>query len=361
MHASRRTFLLAAGATLAAPRARAQDDHDHHDGLLYESLQKPGRIGLPEAAATQHLFDSPAPKAATPGRWMPRAPMPVPRSEMAWATSHAGRMHLVGGYGEQRVDRPYHHVYDQAADKWTVAPPLPRGANHVGIAVFEGKLYAIGGHIEQNRRPHADCFVCDLPGSDWRRIAPLPNSCGAVACVGLSGRVHAIGGAVGDTFPTKKSVDWHLAYDPAADRWEKRAPLPTGRDHTGTLAVGAAIHVIGGRVDSFNTNSHLHHIYDTAKDAWEPRRPLPTARSGHGAVLYRGKIFVMGGEGPDRVFGQNEAYDPATDRWEAYAPMPTPRHGLGAAVIGDFIHVAGGGPVMGGGIQSAVHEAFTLG
>jgi hypothetical protein len=30
-------------------------------------------------------------------------------------------------------------------------------------------------------------------------------------------------------------------------------------------------------------------------------------------------------------------------------------------VIGDSIHVAGGGAVMGGGVQSAVHEAFTLG
>ena len=40
--------------------------------------------------------------------------------------------------------------------------------------------------------------------------------------------------------------------------------------------------------------------------------------------------------------------------------MPTPRHGLGAAVIGDAIYVAGGGVVMGGDVQSAVHEAFTL-
>ena len=54
-------------------------------------------------------------------------------------------------------------------------------------------------------------------------------------------------------------------------------------------------------------------------------------------------------------------YDPATDRWESYAPMPTPRHGLGAALVADAIHVAGGGPIMGGAIQSAVHEAFTLG
>ena len=88
---------------------------------------------------------------------------------------------------------------------------------------------------------------------------------------------------------------------------------------------------------------------------------MPTARSGHGAVLYRGKIFCMGGEGYERVYGQNEAYDPATDRWEAYAPMVTPRHGLGAALVGDAIHVAGGGPIMGGAVQSAVHEAFTLG
>ena len=90
------------------------------------------------------------------------------------------------------------------------------------------------------------------------------------------------------------------------------------------------------------------------------RNPLPTARSGHGAVLYRGKVFIMGGEGTNRVFGQNEAYDPARDSWEQYAPMMTPRHGLGAAVVGDAIYVAGGGAVMGGGVQSAINEAFAL-
>jgi N-acetylneuraminic acid mutarotase len=354
----RRTFLVSSAASLAAAPAFAQS-HDH-DGL-YERIDRPGRIGPPPQAAQQHVTDSPAPKAVNQGRWTARAPVPIPRSEMAWAAADRGKMHLVGGYGEQRVDRPYHHVYDQASDRWTSAPPLPLGANHVGVAIMEGRLYAIGGFVEQNRKPHAQCFALDLRRDGWVKIAPLPAACGSVACVPLGGLLHGIGGAVGDTFPTKKSVDWHLVYDPKADRWEKRAPLPTGRDHVGALAVGNVIHVVGGRVNSFLTNSHLHHAYDPAKDQWAPRRPLPTARSGHGAVLYRGKIFVMGGEGYERVYGQNEAYDPAADRWEAYAPMTTPRHGLGAAVIGDFIHVAGGGAVMGGGIQTAVHEAFTLG
>ena len=355
----RRTFL--AGSLLALPlgHAFAQADHAAHGGL-YERLQQPGRIDKPDIAAQQNVFDSMAPKAPMPGRWFATAALPLPRSEMAWAAAHAERMHLVGGYGAQRVDRPYHEVYDPAADRWIHAASLPRGANHVGVAFLDGELYAIGGFVEQNRRPHAECFAWNARSDVWRAIAPLPAPCGSVACVAIDGVLHGIGGAIGDTFPEKRSVDWHLVYDPRADRWSRRAPLPTGRDHVGALAVNGAIHVIGGRVNDFNTNSNLHHVYDAKADKWVPRYPLPTARSGHGAVLYRGRIFVMGGEGSQRVFGQNEGYDPARDAWEQYAPMATPRHGLGAAVVGDAIHVAGGGPVMGGGVQSAVHEAFTL-
>ncbi|MEK7446916.1 MAG: kelch repeat-containing protein [candidate division NC10 bacterium] len=356
---TRRTFLAGGLAVLPAALAWARSGHGL-DGGLYESLRQAGRIDRPALAAAQHVFDSPAPRAANPGRWMPRAPLLVPRSEMAWAAEHAGRMHLLGGYGEQRVDRSYHHVYDAASDRWTAAAPLPRGANHVGVAILDSRLFAIGGFVEQNRRPHDECFAYDIAADRWERIAAMPAACGSVACVALGGLIHGIGGAIGDTFPTKKSVDRHLVYDPKADRWDRRAPLPTGRDHVGALAVGNLVHVIGGRVDSFHTNSNLHHVYDPAADRWAPRNPLPTARSGHVAVQYRGKIFVMGGEGTSRVFGQNEGYDPQRDAWEQYAPMPTPRHGLGAAAIGDAIYVAGGGAVMGGEVQSAVHEAFTL-
>jgi N-acetylneuraminic acid mutarotase len=353
---TRRCFVSGVALGLAGP-ALAQ--HAGHDPL-YSGLRDPKLTDIPhETAQRQRVFDSPAPKADNPGHWMARAPLPLPRSEMAWATVLDNKMHMVGGYGEQRVDRNYHHVYDQSADKWITAPELPRGANHVGVVVLDGKLYAIGGHTEQNRKPDNLCFMFD--GTAWHKVAPLPRACGAIGCAALDGLIHAIGGAIGDTFPAKKSVDWHLVYDPKTDSWSPRRPMPTGRDHTGTLTADGRIHVVGGRVDSFHTNSNLHHSYDAKEDKWYARAPLPTARSGHGAVLYRGMIFVMGGEGTNRVFGQNEAYDQKTDSWMSYAPMPTPRHGLGAVAIDDHIHVAGGGPVMGGNIQSAVHEAFTLG
>jgi hypothetical protein len=49
----------------------------------------------------------------------------------------------------------------------------------------------------------------------------------SVASIALGSLRHSIGGAIGDTSEAKKSVDWHLVYDPKVDRWEQCAPLPT--------------------------------------------------------------------------------------------------------------------------------------
>ena len=351
----RRRFLIAAAAGVATAACAQERQVD-----LYERVDTPGRIGRPPLAATQDFLDSRAAKADDRGRWIECAPLALPRSEMGEGCALADRLHVIGGYGAQRVDRGYHAVYDPKGERWSDAAPLPRGANHIGIAAVGGRIYAIGGFVEQNRRPHDQCYVYDAGADRWREIARLPMPAGSIGCAALDGRLHAVGGATGDTTDVKKSLDWHLVYDDAADRWTRRAPLPTPRDHVGIVASPVGLHVIGGRVDSFNTNSDLHHVYRDADDRWTPRRALPTPRSGHAAVLYRERVFVMGGEGTERVFGQLEGYDVANDRWAQYAPMATPRHGFAAAALSDGLHVAGGGALNGGSVQSAVHERFVL-
>jgi hypothetical protein len=144
---TRRWFLLGTAGLVCTGRGFAQTGQEHHGGL-YEGLQTPGRIGLPDIAATQHVFDSPVPKATQPGRWVQRASLPLLRSEMAWAEAYAGTMHLVGGYAE-------------------------------------------------NRTPHAECFVFDIKAQTWQSITPIPQPCGAIACVALDGNIHAVGGAIG--------------------------------------------------------------------------------------------------------------------------------------------------------------------
>jgi hypothetical protein len=87
-------------------------------------------------------------------------------------------MHVVGGRAEQRMDRPYHHAYDPASNRWAELPKVPRGANHVGVATHGERIYAFGGFLEQNRTPHdapapstasagTRCAACRKPAARW--------------------------------------------------------------------------------------------------------------------------------------------------------------------------------------------------
>ncbi|MFD0668748.1 Kelch repeat-containing protein [Ramlibacter sp. MAHUQ-53] len=371
-----RRHLLAAGASLlASPTAFAQPGHAGHAPSLPAAPSSPEPYARLQGGVPHHLtpdqeaqrsFASPAP-AGAPGRWVPRAALPIPRSEMAWAVEWAGRLHVIGGYGEGRVDRGYHHIYDPRDDRWYLGAALPRGANHVAVAAAAGRIYAFGGFIEQNRNPDTHAYAYDVAADRWSPVAPLPRPRGAAAAVALAGKIHLIGGASAPT-EERASVGWHEVYDPQADAWSRRKALPGARDHVGCVAWQGRLHVIGGRFNTFEYNTGLHHVYLPDRDTWELRAPLPTPRSGHGLVVYRDRLFAMGGEGgiinrpgQQTVFGQMESYDPASDRWQSHAPMPTPRHAVGAVTIGDWVYVAGGGAVLGGSVQSAVHEAFTLG
>ena len=373
---NRRHVLPAAAAMLTAPALAQQ--HQHHAPALRplppsatpfaNVFQGGAPHHITPQQEAQRVTASPAP-AGAPGRWVERAEMPIPRSEMAWATAWGGRMHVVGGYGEGQFNRAYHTVYNPESNQWYDAAPLPRGANHVAVVADAGRVYAMGGFIEQNRVCDDFAFVYDIQADRWSEIARMPRPRGAAAATILEGRVHLIGGAT-DPGDERASIGWHEVYDPTANRWERRRPLPAARDHVGCVTWNGRIHVVGGRFNTFQYNTDMHHVYLPARDTWEELAPLPTARSGHGMVIYRDRFFVMGGEGgiiergvarDARVFGQMESYDPATNTWASHAAMPTPRHAVAAVAIGDWIYVAGGGAVLGGMVQSAIHEAFTLG
>ena len=116
---------------------------------------------------SQRVTSSPAPPGLQ-GRWMRRASLPIARSEMNWAAVWARHMHVIGGYGEGRVDRAYHHVYDSAQDRWFDAAPLPRGANHVAVAADAGRVYALGGFVEQNRSADTNAYAYEIESDRCR-------------------------------------------------------------------------------------------------------------------------------------------------------------------------------------------------
>ncbi|HYM91090.1 MAG TPA: hypothetical protein VEW91_05600, partial [bacterium] len=156
-----------------------------------------------------------------------------------------------------------------------------------------------------------------------------------------------------------------------------RSPMPTARNHMGDGgSVNGKIYVIGGRLSgafiiAMPGNTDLVQEYDPAADAWATKTPMPTARSGLNSATLNGIIYVAGGEVRTyqylAAFRAFEAYDPASNTWWQLPPMPSPRHECAMAALGNRIHIVGGAvqsaivpPVQGVSFGTPAHDAFEI-
>src|SRR5205085_11410419 len=78
----------------------------------------------------------------------------------------------------------------------------------------------------------------------WTEKAHLPEPRGEVAAAAAGGKIYVLGGsALGEDAQTLNEE-----YDPAADRWRVRAPMPRGLSHVGAVGMNGRIPVVGGFV-----------------------------------------------------------------------------------------------------------------
>src|SRR5207245_2635229 len=116
-------------------------------------------------------------------------------------------------------------------------------------------------------------------------------------------------------------------------KWELRAPMPSARTEVAAAELGGKIYVMGGYeknggVGDKGKNTSANDEYDPAQDRWGRRAPIPTSRDHHAIGVVNGKLYAIGGRingRHDRSITENEEYDPATDRWRPRTAMPTVR------------------------------------
>ena len=189
------------------------------------------------------------------------------------------------------------------------------GAAPCGIGVTGGRLYVIGGYTQSAFsvwHPVATVYEYDPDADTWTQRAPMPTPRGALSVTEHEGKLYAIGGY--DRTANSAAVE---VYDPAGNTWASRAPLPTPRDHLATATVSGKVYAIGGRLNGdYRRNLSVTEVYDPAIDRWALAADLPTARSGITAAEVGGRVYVFGGEGGEGTFRENEAYDPARDTWQ---------------------------------------------
>jgi N-acetylneuraminic acid mutarotase len=297
--------------------------------------------------------------------WGERAPLIEANSEMAVAELD-GRIYVIGGYPSTRSSVATVQVYDVDTDTWRLTAPYPTSINHASAVAVGGMLYVLGGQTNAGGRNNPSRYTSAVHAYDptaekWIARAPMPTARSATAAAVIDGRIYVAGGR------PPRGHDFAV-YDPEADEWTTLPDLPTARNHIAAAAIGGRFYVAGGRFGGgFRSEiTAALEMYDPKTNSWTAKRPMSEARSGINGIAAEGCFHTFGGEhptaGPAGVFPHHEVYDPATDRWHRLPDMPVPVHGVtGLAYVGGWIHLPGGGTRMGGGSGGTHHQVVRPG
>ena len=113
-----------------------------------------------------------------------------------------GKVYAVGGFnGGLRVKTVIE--YDPARDKWTSVANMEARRSTLGVAVLNDKIYAVGGFDGQSGLKSAE--VLDLnPANakkrrEWRSIAQMSTRRSSVGVGVLNGLIYAVGGYDGQS------------------------------------------------------------------------------------------------------------------------------------------------------------------
>lgn len=298
--------------------------------------------------------------------------MPTARNELT-AVELNNKIYAMGGEDKATGggQKDIVEVYDLTEQKWIVGKvsPMPLPLDHTASAVFDGKIYVVGGFIE-NKIPTDRVFVYDPEINKWKEVKSLPSPIGgALSAEFINGILYIVGGLNSSHIP----VNTNYAYDPKTDTWTIKSPMPTARHHLASAALDNKLYAIGGRIlgdgvpsedmEATLTNFNRVEVYDPQTDTWKESQHMLTKRSGFAAASSGGSIYVFGGQ---QVGGEDtnsvEKYDPITDKWTFETPMPSARIGMTAVPVEDKIYVLGGQMVTDSGLVPVdLNEIFHIG
>ena len=242
-----------------------------------------------------------------------------------------GKLHVMGG-SVLGFTGPYHQQYDPANDSWRPRALLPRSLDHIGVAVLNGKIYAVGGFIGvgASRRPEHRLRI----RSGERHLAH-PAADEGRPRLGRRGRAR------------RQDPRHRRPQSPTATSVATHESLRSGDQHLegARAAAEGARSRRGGRdrrQDSLRRRPlrRLDGQHRSARHL-RSRRPTPGRRdrrcrrraAGSPARVYKGLFLVLGGElPPQHVCARTKPTIRRPRPGSTLAPMPAGRHATGAAV-----------------------------
>jgi hypothetical protein len=283
--------------------------------------------------------------------WTIMEPMPTARSGLGVAVVDGKIYAIVKGIN---------YEYDPSTGSWTTKTPMLTPRSSFGIAVVDNKIYVIGGSTGDYT--YTDVNEVYDPSTDtWETKTSMPTKRLGLSASVVDDKIYLIGGRIGE--PTYAGVSATEVYNPSTDTWTTVDSIPTPVSSHVSAVVGNKIYIMGGNTRN-TVGVKFNQIYEPETDTWSNGAALPTGVDSTAAGVTAGttstqRIFVIGGKRGIDAVNLNQVYDPEMDTWVAGPAMPTARFGLGVAVVDDSLYAIGGRKGWFGFPISAANERYT--
>jgi len=228
----------------------------------------------------------------------------------ACAVACNNKIYLLGGRSKS-VDE-----FDPSSGSWTIKADMPVPKVDFAAVVIDSMIYVIGGDSTSGYGPSLNSVeVYNTITNSWSSKTNMITSRKAHAACAANGKVYVFGGD-DDVYAGVNTVE---EYDPSTNTWSPKTSMPTNRMSLSSATVGGLIYVMGGYY--YDQNARVTILcseverYDPLADSWTTKTPMPQGKFWFGAASDGNYIYTIGGlDLNNNNYDEVYKYDPLLDQ-----------------------------------------------